>query len=152
MDIIESAASKVSRIFTMGLIEGNIEPRHRASHRVHPKLDRMYSSDDILELEEKTLEDDRIKNMAKLIDKERKNLEKEDIKRRKEEAAGMFCCRGTKHEHGKNPVWRNAGNWLWCEYCNSFGLCPVCIGTCKNIMNQHEDNHKRNGDLIIEEF
>jgi hypothetical protein len=67
-------------------------------------------------------------------------------KKRDEEYAkkAALLCRG-EHPAGNVPKYKatgpSAANWMWCEFCEEFGMCPECYSTCTEILDQHEASH-----------
>jgi ferredoxin len=75
------------------------------------------------------------KKLAKLEAKQKAQQEKGRKKKRREEAEDNFVCRG-EHD-SKAPVWRDSESWLWCDYCNEYGMCGRCSKKCKHKLISH---------------
>ena len=124
------------------LIEGLIDPTHGAAKttrvKIVPTINTIFSGEEVLDLSEI--------NKKKVIEKKETKLriatDKENAKVESAEARRVrnndFSCRGTLHADEKIPVWISSNQWIWCEKCNKFGLCPKCKTINSDLMASHE--------------
>lgn len=111
---------------------------------VAPKAAQLYDGEEILRLGEESAQMKKEQAEAKKEAQEKKKQEILDKKRKREEQHENFQCRGDHDDQGKVPVWKDSGAWIWCEYCDEFGLCPRCKNKCKKQMEAHEADCAKN--------
>jgi hypothetical protein len=88
-------------------------------------------------------EEDEKKEKAALMQetKVNKQKEKEAVQSIRETATRDYSCRGSNHDGGVRPVWKGSDKWLWCSFCEEFGICPKCLKSDREMLTEHEERH-----------
>jgi len=75
--------------------------------------------------------------------KKRDKLEKEELqevaKKARMERKENHICRGPYHDGTQAPCWNGSKQWVWCESCDNYGMCPKCIRPGAEYLKEHED-------------
>ncbi len=95
--------------------------------------------------------------LKEMIEEEREEMKEKAIKvqqklddrlKRKEGKKIIIeahSCKGTTHADGEVPTWKpnikGSTRWLWCSFCNTFGICPECIDSDREMLQEHEEEH-----------
>ena len=73
--------------------------------------------------------------------KDNKQKEKEAVQLNRATATRDYSCRGSNHDEGVRPVWKGGSKWLWCSFCEEFGICPKCLKSDSEMLKEHEESH-----------
>ncbi len=134
----------VVRIAVMDVINDILTPipseKSVSIVKVQPTSNQLFNGEEILSLHKEKVRDD-----------EERKLERENMKRKREEEKREAAevryqkkvaheSRGTQHEGSSNrkPVWKSSSDWIWCDHCDNFGLCPKCKVPDMLVMTIHE--------------
>ena len=76
-----------------------------------------------------------------------RQAEKEQAKRRRADAAATWSCKACDRRcrNHRSP------DWLWCEYCDTFGICPY-RDLCKDgpaVLERHEEEERKRGTAPV---
>lgn len=121
-------------------IQQNLPGRKRKHIRAKTLEHRLYLGSEILEVSEK----ERAEKERAAEERKKKKEEKDEAKGRKkrewEERYGANFCRGRHHSKNGPPEWKGDEEWMWCESCETFGMCKKCMEKHENIMIKHENS------------
>lgn len=98
----------------------------------------MYDGETLLELSKQKVKEKEAKQLARDEAHQQREEAKQQKKRLRDEAALNHVCRGD-HATSVAPIWRDSPTWLWCEYCEEFGLCTRCSKKYRWMLTDHED-------------
>jgi hypothetical protein len=134
-----------------GVHEKKISERKRRGRRL--SISTKYASEGtdaitILEAEAATQSEERIRKAEKVMRKAERMKEKEEKQQKSEEKRRVREAESCKIEECKRR-WKNKSSndekWLWCSYCDSYGICWKCgeMKSSKNSMRAHERKCRR---------
>jgi hypothetical protein len=134
-----------------GVHEKKISERKRRGRRL--SISTKYASEGtdaitILDAEAATQSEERIKKAEKAMRKVEKMKEKEEKQQKNEEKRRVREAESCKMEDCKRR-WKNKSSndekWLWCSYCDSYGICWKCgeMKSSKNSVRAHERKCRR---------
>ena len=143
--IIESDAGTIChavRTAAMEVIHDFLDPPPTANPisnlSVHPTPNQLFIGEEILHLHEEKVREDEEKKQERENTRRKVEEEKREAALIREQRKTDYECRGTQHDGGRKPVWKSSGDWIWCDYCNDFGLCSKCKVPDKLVMIEHE--------------
>lgn len=130
--VVKNVANAVTNLLKKS--EG-FESSTRVRARVNPAV--VYSTDDLLRLHVEKC------NLAreKAAEKSRAEKAKAESKSKRESAKAFkmrLHCKSPLHSQGQIPKWKGETSWLWCEHCDSFGLCESCLCDGIQLLETHE--------------
>lgn len=135
----DTPAIRLAREATMSIIKKSFEEDPKKKVKVRAEKAKLFSGEEILQLQEETENLAKAREEIKKHIKEQKKMQKEAEQKRRDEEREKLSCRGTLHSDQTPPSWKGSKAWKWCETCESFGLCGKCTKVCYNLMLGHEE-------------
>jgi hypothetical protein len=143
--IIESDVGTIHhdvRLAAMDVINDILVPPPTANPisilKVHPTPNQLFCGEEILRLHQEKVREDEEKKREREEKKRKMEEEKRDAVLIREQKKTDHVCRGTQHDGGRKPVWKSSNDWIWCDYCDDFGLCSKCKVPDELVMTAHE--------------
>ena len=141
----ESKVGDMAKSLTGSMISDFFGPGEESTAEVNPtrrnRCHNIFSGDEVLKMMEEEKEDKEEKAAKKQETKVNKQKEKETVQSIRETATRDYSCRGSNHDGGVRPVWKRSDKWLWCSFCEEFGICPKCLKSDHEMLKEHEDSH-----------
>ncbi len=157
-----STAEDIARAITVNMLDEHAELAKAVKRRVNVSRNGLYLSEQLLAEEKERARKDKERRAAERVEaKEQKAADKaqkkrareeqqqarqaekeEEQRRRAEEAVTWTCKACQRRARGRHPA-----KWLWCDYCESYGICPY-RKLCKDgpaLLEQHEEEERRQG-------
>ena len=106
--------------------------------KVHPPANQLFSGEEILSLHKEKVREDEEKKRERENMKRKREDEKREAAEVRDKKKVDHECRGTQHEGSRKPVWKSSSDWIWCDHCDDFGLCPKCKVPDMLVMTMHE--------------
>jgi len=136
----DTKAAESARAITESIMKRDLGDNKKKRVRIPGPKQLLFSAELILELQEKEDELHVQEAKAKEEKQAKKRQAKEDAVSAREEARKNHVCRGTGHKNESRPVWKGSAAWMWCETCDSYGLCPKCKRADASALEEHEEN------------
>lgn len=135
----DTGVAEQARKMTMDTINDSLGATKSKRVRVRPKKLTLFSGEQMVEEVVKTRKLEKTEKEAKKRDKLEKEEQKERAKKVRIERKENHICRGPSHNGTKTPCWNGSKQWVWCESCDSYGLCPKCVRSGAEFLKEHED-------------
>jgi DNA mismatch repair ATPase MutL len=111
-------------------------------------LSRLYDAEALLaarlqqeksqaEAKQQKLEEKRQRGLKRMAEAEQRKQEYQRKREQTKRKRAELSCKGIGHQL-TIPVWRGSVSWLWCSYCDQFGLCSACSKQHSALLAQHE--------------
>ena len=103
----------------------------------------IFTGEDLLRLKKTQQEERAARKEAqeeRKASREARSKAKQVEKERRERENSWKVCQGSGHTAGKKPKWTTKKKWVWCQYCNRFGICDACANADDAAMAEHELN------------
>jgi hypothetical protein len=134
----DSQVSANARNVSQGVIDRGTSSSDPKRVRVRVKKGLLLNADQIREMRDELEAEEAEKEAEKLRKKEEAEAEKAAKAAAKIDRLAKWGCKGSLHGAGKQPVWDEKAQWVWCERCDLFGLCTRCKGKDRALMAAHE--------------
>jgi hypothetical protein len=141
----ESKVGDMSKSITGSMIREFFGPGEESTAEVNPSRKnrgrKIFSANDLFKMIEEEKDEKVMKAAEKQEIKETRLKKKEALHLNRTVAARDFACRGSNHVDEAAPVWKSGKSWQWCSFCDVFGLCPKCLKSDRELMQEHEESH-----------
>ena len=141
----ESKVGDMAKSLTGSMLSEFFGPGEESTAEVNPtrrnRGHNIFSGDEVLEMMEEEKEVKKEKAAKKQETKDNKQKEKEAVQLNRVTATRDYSCRGSNHDGGVRPVWKGSDKWLWCSFCEEFGICTKCLTSDREMLKEHEDSH-----------
>jgi hypothetical protein len=132
----DTQVAATARQITQSIIQRDLGDNKKKRIRVQGPKQKLFSGEEILRLQDKEEE----LRLEEVKVKEEKRAKKRQAKEDAASAREAHVCRGSSHKNEPAPVWKGSGAWLWCETCDSYGVCPKCKRADASALEEHEEN------------
>ena len=141
----ESKVGDMAKSLTGSMLSGFFGPGEESTAEVNPtrrnRGRNIFSGGEVLKMMEEEKEEKKEKAALMQETKVNKQKEKEAVQSIRETATRDYSCRGSNHDGGVRPVWKGSDKWLWCSFCEEFGIGPKCLNSDREMLTEHEDSH-----------